>query len=69
MSEAEMGELRAEMRQVKADVADIKEHVAEMRDLMAQARGAQRAVLILGGLVASIVSGAAWMWGFVRGQG
>jgi hypothetical protein len=69
MNDSELGELRAEMRQLQRDMATIKEHVSEMRDLLAQARGAQRAVLILGGCVATVASGAAWAWGFVKGQG
>lgn len=68
MSEGEIAGMQADLRYMKQDIAELKEHVTEMRDLLAQIRGAHRVVIWIGGVVATVASGAAWAWGFIKGS-
>lgn len=68
MHDQEIGEMRAELRHLRESVATIQADVAAMKDLLAQARGAQRTLMWLGGIVAVIASGVAWAMGYLRGH-
>jgi hypothetical protein len=66
MSETEVTELRVEVRHLRDQVDEMRKDIRVIRETLAAARGGWRALAIIGGVLTTLGSAAAWAYQQIR---
>ncbi|MEO0035403.1 MAG: hypothetical protein RLZZ501_1426 [Pseudomonadota bacterium] len=60
---ADQAALRTKIEDMEADIRDVRADVRSLLDIAATGRGSLRALLLIGGALASVLSALAWLYG------